>query len=240
MILILCKRLFSVNRIHLQKISGWHHGVLHQNENYAERYIWEKAVASSIKVFLLKKLFWKSQNGLAVGPRSPLSTLFPATVKSFDIEKNYMLKDLELFPCITWVNNLHISCETFAPRTHSVSFLWNQSRRNKKGARPLFQFLLRFIFDHFTLYQKKQPESSAAAILLLFYQWIGTNIPSMKQGFFCETKMYASERSHKALWSVSWVPLILGHPSFSQSFVLIYMHYSAFKSIDEMLRKQSA
>ena len=129
--------------------SEWHHQVLHQNENYAERYIWEKAVASSIKVFLLKSFFWKSQNGLAVGPRSPLSTLFPATVKSFDIEKNYMLKDLELFPCITWVNNLHISCETFAPRTHSVSFLWNpwnQRRRNKKGARPLFQFLLRFIF----------------------------------------------------------------------------------------------
>ena len=152
-----------------------------------------------------------------------------------------MLKDLELFPCITWVNNLHISCETFAPRTHSVSFLWNpwnQRRRNKKGARPLFQFLLRFIFwPLHPVPKEKKPESSA--ILLLFYQWIGTNIPSMKQGFFCETKMYASERSHKALWSVSWVPLILRHPSFSQSFVLIYMHYTAFKSIDEMLRKQS-
>ena len=109
----------------------------------------------------------------------------------------------------------------------------------KKGLGRCFNFCLGSFFDHFTLYQKKQPESTSTTILLLFYQWIGTNIPSMKQGFFCETKMYASERSHKALWSVSWVPLILGHPSFSQSFVLIYMHYTAFKSIDKMLRKQS-
>ena len=118
-----------------------------------------------------------------------------------------------------------------------LAFSGSEEGAIKKGARLLFQFLPYVHFNQFTLYQNKQPLSGT--ILLLSYQWIGTNIPSMKQGFFCETKMYASERSHKALWSVSWVPLILGHPSFSQSFVLIYMHYTAFKSIDKMLRKQS-
>ena len=77
-----------------------HDHVLHKNENYVEKYIWEKAVASSMKKsFLFKKAFLKVPKWLGggLGPRSPLSALFPATVKSFDIEKNYMLKDLELF-----------------------------------------------------------------------------------------------------------------------------------------------